>query len=99
MVQGHISLSHSTTNLCPFEIVYGFKPIAPIDLLPLPLQERTNMEASKHAAYIKKIHEKTKEAIELKAVRKAASMNKHRKKVLFEFTCVRSIFLFSANPN
>ncbi|XP_020406471.1 uncharacterized protein, partial [Zea mays] len=28
---------HSTTNLCPFEIVYGFKPIAPIDLLPLPL--------------------------------------------------------------
>jgi hypothetical protein len=33
---------------------------------------------------IKKIHEKTKETIELKAVRKAASMNKHRKKVLFE---------------
>jgi hypothetical protein len=32
----------------------------------------------------KKIHEKTKEAIELKAVHKAASMNKHRKKVLFE---------------
>jgi hypothetical protein len=48
-----------------------------------PTNERTNMEASKHAAYIKKIHEKTNEAIELKAVRKAASMNKHRKKVLF----------------
>ena len=42
------------------------------------------MEASERAAYIKKIHEKTKEAIELKAVRKATSMNKHRKKVLFE---------------
>lgn len=28
---------HSTTNMCPFEIVYGFKPTAPIDLLPLPL--------------------------------------------------------------
>jgi hypothetical protein len=42
------------------------------------------MEASKHAAYIKKIHEKTNEAIQLKAVRKAASMNKHRKKLLFE---------------
>jgi hypothetical protein len=42
------------------------------------------MEASKRAAYIKKIHEKTNEAIELKAVRKAASMNKHWKKVLFE---------------
>jgi hypothetical protein len=51
---------------------------------PTPMNERTNMEASKCVAYIKRIHEKTKEAIELKAVRKAASMNKHRKKVLFE---------------
>jgi len=42
------------------------------------------MEASKRAAYIKKVHEKTKEAIKLKAGCKAASMNKHRKKVLFE---------------
>jgi hypothetical protein len=75
---------HSTTNLCPFEIVYGFKPIAPIDLLPLLLQDRTNMEAFKRVAYIKKIHEKTKKAIEFKAVRKVASMNKHRKIVLFE---------------
>ena len=75
---------HSTTNLCSFEIVYGFKPIALIDLLPLPLHERTNMEASKRAAYVKKIHEKTKEAIELKARLKAANMNKHRKEVLFK---------------
>jgi hypothetical protein len=42
------------------------------------------MEASKHDAYIKKIHEKTNETIELKVVCKAANMNKHRKKVLFE---------------
>ena len=27
---------HSTTKMCPFEIVYGFLPRAPIDLLPLP---------------------------------------------------------------
>jgi hypothetical protein len=76
--------AHSSTNLCHFEIVYGFKPIAPIDLFPLLLQERTNMEGSKRAAYIKNIHEKTKEAIELKVVRKAASIKNHRKKVLFE---------------
>ena len=74
---------HSTTNMCPFETVYGFKPIAPIDLLPLPLQERTNMEASKRAAYIKKIHETTKEVIKFKVTRKVASMNKHRKEVSF----------------
>jgi hypothetical protein len=51
---------------------------------PAPMNERTNMEASKRVAYIKKIHEKTNEEIKLKAVRKVASMNKHRKKVLFE---------------
>jgi hypothetical protein len=28
---------HSTTQLCPFEVVYGFKPIMPLDLLPLPI--------------------------------------------------------------
>jgi hypothetical protein len=93
---------HLTTNLCPFEIVYGFKPIVSIDLLPLPLQERTNMEASKRVAYIKKIHEKTKEAIDLKAVCKAASIG--RKCYLnpgtwFGLTCARSVFLSSANPN
>jgi hypothetical protein len=28
---------HSTTKFYPFELVYGFKPTAPIDLLPLPI--------------------------------------------------------------
>jgi hypothetical protein len=27
---------HSTTKMCPFEIVYSFVPLAPIDLLSLP---------------------------------------------------------------
>ena len=70
--------------MCPFEVVYGFKPLAPIDLLSLPLQERSNMEASKHDAYVKEIHKKTKEAIEKKAKYYAEWANKHRKKVTFE---------------
>ncbi|XP_017416426.2 uncharacterized protein LOC108327205, partial [Vigna angularis] len=28
---------HKTTNLSPFEVIYGFNPITPLDLLPLPL--------------------------------------------------------------
>jgi hypothetical protein len=31
---------HSTTKLCPFEIVYVFIPRVPIDLLPIPLRKR-----------------------------------------------------------
>jgi hypothetical protein len=47
---------HSTTKFCPFEIVYGFKPTAPIDLLPLPMHECVNFDASKRAEFIKKLH-------------------------------------------
>jgi hypothetical protein len=75
---------HFITQLCPFEVVCGFKPLALIDLLSLPLQERSNMDALKRAAYVKKIHEKTKEVIEKKAKYYAKWANKHRKKVTFE---------------
>jgi hypothetical protein len=75
---------HSTTNKCPFEVVYGFKLLALIDLLPLPLQDQANMDAFKRAEYIKKIHEKTKEEIEKKAHYFDVKANKHRKKMTFE---------------
>ncbi|KAK1573213.1 hypothetical protein QYE76_017683, partial [Lolium multiflorum] len=75
---------HSTTELCPFEVVYGFKPITPLDLLPLPIHERVNMEASKRADFVKKIHVKTKELIEQKGKSNAARKNKKRKEMLFK---------------
>ncbi|KAH9781057.1 Endonuclease [Citrus sinensis] len=31
---------HSATKFSPFEIVYGFNPLAPLDLLSLPIDER-----------------------------------------------------------
>jgi hypothetical protein len=38
---------HSTTKFCPFEIVYGFKPTTPIELLHLPMPEHVNFDASR----------------------------------------------------
>ena len=55
---------HSTTGKSPFEVVYGFNPLSPLDILPLPLQERTNMDVSARASYIKKMHEDTRHTIE-----------------------------------
>jgi hypothetical protein len=55
-----------------------------MDLLPFPLQEQANMDASKRAEYIKKIHEKTKEELENKAHYFTAKANKHHKKMTFE---------------
>ncbi|KAK1651351.1 hypothetical protein QYE76_069156 [Lolium multiflorum] len=75
---------HSTTELCPFEVVYGFKPINLLDLLPLPIHERVNMEASKRAGFVRKIHVKTKELIEKKGKINAARVNKKRKEMLLK---------------
>jgi hypothetical protein len=55
---------HSTTKMCPFEIVYGFLPRAPIDLMPLPSSEKLNFDATQRAELMLKLHKTTKENIE-----------------------------------
>ena len=55
---------HSTTKVSPFQVVYGFNPCAPIDLLPLPTTERVHCDAKEHADFILKLHASTKENIE-----------------------------------
>ena len=54
----------STTGKSPFEVVYIFNPLSPLEIIPLPLQERTNMDASARASYLKKMHEDTRLTIE-----------------------------------
>jgi hypothetical protein len=54
---------HSTTNFCPFEVVCGFKPHTPLDLLPLPLQEQINLDATKRSEFIKKYMRKQEETL------------------------------------
>jgi hypothetical protein len=55
---------HSSTKMCPFEIVYGFVPHAPIYLLPLPSSVENNLDASQRDDLILKFHATTKENIE-----------------------------------
>jgi hypothetical protein len=53
---------HSTTKMCPFEIVYDLLPRAPIDLMPLPNFEKLNFDAKQHAELMLKLHETTKKS-------------------------------------
>jgi hypothetical protein len=48
---------HSTTDFSPFEIVYGFNPLTPLDLLPLPVDEKASLDGQKKAEMVKKLHE------------------------------------------
>ena len=75
---------HSTTKFCPFEIVYGFKPTAPIDLLPLPVQERLNFDASKRAEFVKSLHDRAQINIWKMTKIYEKHVNKGQKKMLFE---------------
>ncbi|GKV06979.1 hypothetical protein SLEP1_g18793 [Rubroshorea leprosula] len=49
---------HSTTNCSPFEVVYGFNPLTPLDLLPLPIAERASLDGKKKAQVVKQLHER-----------------------------------------
>jgi translation initiation factor IF-1 len=48
----------------PFQVVYGFNPRAPIDLLPLPPSETTYFDASQRSEFILRMHGTTKLNIE-----------------------------------
>ena len=74
---------HSTTGKSPFEVVYGFNPLSPLDILPLPLQECTNLDASARASYLKKMHEDTRHTIERQVQRLATKLNINKQPMIF----------------
>ena len=49
---------HSATKFSPFKIIYGFNPLTPLDLSPLPMSEHVNLDGKKKADFVKQIHEK-----------------------------------------
>ena len=57
---------HTTASYSPFEVVYGFNPTTPLDLMPLPVNERDSLDGKKKAELVKSIHEKVRLQIEKK---------------------------------
>ena len=76
--------THSSTKQSPFEIVYGFNPNTAIDILPLPLHERVNMDFDKRISYMTKLHESTRATLEKHNEHQAAKMNKSKKRLVFQ---------------
>ena len=50
------SVNRSTGN-SPFEIVHGYKPRKPTDLIPLPNHARVSVSAKSFAQHIQELHE------------------------------------------
>ena len=75
---------HSTTKVSPFQVVYGFNPHAPIDLLSLPTTERIHSDARERADFIRKLHETTKANIESMNKKYRIAGSKGRKEIKLE---------------
>jgi hypothetical protein len=74
---------HSTTKICPFEIVYSFLPCALTDLMSLPSSEKLNFDATRRAELMLKLHKTTKENIERMNAKYKINGDKGRKQLDF----------------
>ena len=75
---------HRATKRTLFEIVYGYNPYTALDMLPLPLREQVNMDFDTRAAYMKKLHEETRETLTKHNEAHATKMNKNKRAMIFE---------------
>jgi hypothetical protein len=70
--------------MSPFQIVYGFVPRAPTDLLPLLSLVQNNFDSTQYVELILKLHATTKDNIEHMNVKYKVAGNRGRKHVVFE---------------
>ncbi|XP_027184032.1 uncharacterized protein LOC113782339 [Coffea eugenioides] len=75
---------HSTTGFSPFECVYSFNPLTPLDLVPLPSNERAHLDSKQRAEFVKQLHEKVKANIERRTAQYVKQANKGRQKLILE---------------
>ena len=76
---------HKTTNISPFEVVYGLNPLTPLNLLPLPNpQEFVHKEGVTKVEFVKKMHEKIKDQIQQQTNKYLKHSNKGKRELIFK---------------
>lgn len=76
---------HYASQYSPFEVIYSFNPITPLDLVPLPISKQVNLDGKKKAEYVRQLHEKVRANIKKRTLQYATQTNKGRKHMVFEF--------------
>lgn len=75
---------HSATKFSHFEIIYGFNPSTPLDLIPLPKSGHANLDGRKKVEFVKDLHRKVRDNIERRTKQYMDQANKGRKRIVFE---------------
>ena len=55
---------HSFTYYSPFKIVYGYNPLTPLNLSPLHVNERVNLDGIQKVDFVSNLREKLRQNIE-----------------------------------
>ncbi|WVZ89884.1 hypothetical protein U9M48_036233 [Paspalum notatum var. saurae] len=76
--------THSSTKMCPFQIVYGYIPRAPIDLFSLDAEDAPHIDAVAHVEQMINLHEQTQHNIAAANAKYQVAGSKGRKLVTFE---------------
>ena len=74
---------HSTTKMCPFQIVYGYIPTAPIDLFSLDAEDEPHIDALAHVDHMTHLHAETQQNIAAANAKYQVAGSKGRKHVSF----------------
>ena len=78
-------VTNTTTSFSPFEVVYGFNPLSPFDLIPLPNDSSIlSKDGLYRATFVKDLHEKVRNQTEKKMKQYTCQTNKGRKSMVFE---------------
>jgi len=76
---------NSTTSHTRFEVVYGFNPLIPLNLLPIPILDKVLCkDGFEKASFIKDLHHHIKLQIERKVGKYVEHTNKGCKALIFE---------------
>jgi hypothetical protein len=76
--------THSSTKMCPFQIVYGYIPRAPIDLFSFDTEHAPHLDVVAHVEQMVNLHEQTHQNITTANAKYQVAGSKGKKYVTFQ---------------
>ena len=74
---------HSSTGKSPFEVVYGYNPTLPMELVAKPAAKDESLSGVERSRELQKLHQQTSEYLQKSQERQRLQGNKHKKTRVF----------------
>ena len=87
---------HITTHYSPLQVVYGFNPLTPLDLLPIPSIIFVSEVTTRKADLIKTLHKKVRRELRNKTSKLLQQLTKDERKSFFNLVIAFG-YIFTRN--